>query len=483
MPFNDPAYLDITLGIIKTEIQSGRTVAVLQLKNGSRYSEYYSSRLLNFFHRQNPAQRFNEDIVNLGVQIIHEDSNLLKNMVNPNLLLSNQEFQVSLKSTLITLFSDSIVTSSRKVRNVQREIQQTSLKVYELTRIYLNNYPTTKILVPNGRFADQKAFYLACVDQIIGQKSIYFFEKGFTGKTYYLGEYSLHDRVKMQASIISKISTSRKIDASLWFHSRERSDLANEFNRAWEKSHELDSDISSSKIATLFDSSADEFESLGPDWHTSFWEDQWQAFAIVAQYLSRKGFKIELRLHPNAINKSRAEKSRLRENVAKFQEFLPHARIFSATSKVSSYDLIKRSDLIVVWNSTVGIEASFRSKPVVHLQASEWDLSIPVLQLKDASEVEGFEMRLPKPNPEQALNYIAGRLSLDNAVTTNEYSEKYRTIESQSFIFRFAKNIAGGRGRKNILLVTFKSLFPISTNSTYILFRKLYFKIRIWTMQ
>ena len=188
-------------------------------------------------------------------------------------------------------------------------------------------------------------------------------------------------------------------------------------------------------------------------------------------------------IHPNIINKSRAEKSRLRENVAKFQESLPHARIFSATSKVSSYDLIKRSDLIVVWNSTVGIEASFRSKPVVHLQASEWDLSIPVLQLKDASEVEGFEMRLPKPNPEQALNYIAGRLSLDNAVTTNEYSEKYRTIESQSFTFRFAKNIAGGRGRKNILLVTFKSLFPISTNSTYILFRKLYFKIRIWTMQ
>jgi hypothetical protein len=136
--------------------------------------------------------------------------------------------------------------------------------------------------------------------------------------------------------------------------------------------------------------------------------------------------------------------------------------------------------LIVVWNSTVGIEASFRSKPVVHLQASEWDLSIPVLQLKDASEVEGFEMRLPKPNPEQALNYIAGRMSLDNAVTTNEYSEKYITIESQSFIFRFAKNIAGG---ENILLATFKSLFPISKNSTYILFRKLYFKIRIWTMQ
>jgi len=420
--------------------------------------------------------------VKLGVKTIDETSNLMKVKVDPNLLLSNQEFQVSLKSTLITLFSDSAPTSNRKVRNVQKEIEQISLKVYELTKSYLSNFPSTKILVPNGRFADQKAFYLACVGQNIGQKSISFFEKGFSGKSYYLGEYSLHDRVNMQASITSMMSTSRRFDASLWFQSRESSELANEFNRGWNKNRELEGEASPSKIATFFNSSADEFESLGPDWHTSFWEDQWQAFAIVAQYLSLNGFKIELKLHPNAINKSRAEKSKLRENVAKFQGFLPDARIFTATSKVSSYDLIKRSELIVVWNSTVGIEASFRSKPVVHLQASEWDLSIPVLQLKDASEVEGFEMRLPKPNPEQALNYIAGRMSLDNAVTTNEYSEKYITIESQSFIFRFAKNIAGG-GRKNILLATFKSLFPTSKNSTYILFRKLYFKIRIWTMQ
>ena len=117
-----------------------------------------------------------------------------------------------------------------------------------------------------------------------------------------------------------------------------------------------------------------EFAALGPEWHVQEWGDQWEAFDAVLSHLSQFDFSFYLRVHPNFATKSHASFFREKAHIEKLQGRHPALKVIWHDEQVNSYTLLNQTDVVVVWDSTIGLEASGRGLPVWELAASYFDL-------------------------------------------------------------------------------------------------------------
>ena len=115
------------------------------------------------------------------------------------------------------------------------------------------------------------------------------------------------------------------------------------------------------KLAVIFSSSADE-EIFNLPENSNGWVDQVHALRATSDFLSMNGFKVIVRIHPNASNKSWLDLARLVKSLeeAKVSYILPW-------DKTSSYELIHKADLVGTWISRIGLEAACIGKPTFYL--------------------------------------------------------------------------------------------------------------------
>jgi hypothetical protein len=162
----------------------------------------------------------------------------------------------------------------------------------------------------------------------------------------------------------------------------------------------------------IFTSSQDEFAALGPEWHLDDWGDQWRAYDHVLTRLEPLGYSFYLRVHPNFITKSHASFLREREQLLALQRDHPKVKIFWHDEQVNSYALMAQTDVAIVWDSTVGLEASGRGVPVWELAASYYDLYADVHQwfgpADDPSE-SGLEFEVDVARSQRFMAYLAKR--------------------------------------------------------------------------
>jgi hypothetical protein len=381
------------------------------------------------------------------------------------------------QSSLISYFSDSGPFNKINQRVIRRKFLKVAYEVFEETTDLMESEPeVTHIYVPNGRYADQNAFFIAA--KIKNPRVItYYYEKGFTEGKYYIGQHSLHDRKKAQEVLKLQDFDRNRQEAINWFDQRKTNWVRNEFIFNWEgEEGPRTKSYSTKKTAVLFNSSNDEFASLGLDWNDSDWDSQWDAFEKISYYLKEKGYEIALRLHPNGINKSRREKGRERRKLQGYKAKFPDIQIYGPDSKVSSYTLINSSSLVIVWNSTVGLEACYMGRPVVNLNASEWDEFIPILSVKSESALSYLETKLKDPSRNDCVNFISARMALDKDLKNFKYSVQYSHKEHFDFIYRLAKAFSGSRpfDLRNIL----KSFFAKTNSRPYQIMKKINFKIK-----
>ena len=388
----------------------------------------------------------------------------------------NREFQLSLNSSLITFFSDSGPFVTRRYRRKRIKYEKIARNVFQqVLEVFKFDEEISDIYIPNGRFVDQKAFYLAA-QALKPTIRKHFFERGFRENMYYLGDNSLHDRVAIQIEIANSSKSTLTLEAAKWFDSRKSNREANEFIFKWE-TNESDSDsIHARKLAVLFNSSNDEFVSLGPIWNDSEWKSQWQAFSFVTEKLLHLGYEIVVRLHPNGLNKSRREKSREKKQINAFKNLYPNIKVYDPGEQVNSYFLIQQADLVVVWNSTIGLEASHMGKPVVCLNAAEWDNSISVLSIKSLQDLVKLEISQPIMDFTLPSKFISGRMEMDSQLLSDFYTKYFIDLENRYFAYRLAKYCGGAKPFDIRLII--KVLFKNRENWIYRALRKLNHKFK-----
>ena len=123
------------------------------------------------------------------------------------------------------------------------------------------------------------------------------------------------------------------------------------------------------RIISIFNSSRDEFECI-ENWNNNrFYEDDEQLIDKVCKYFIKNPHYIfVLRVHPNQKYLLNTQNKNI-EDLSKNKNLI----IIGARSKISSYEIIRLSDTIITFGSTVGVEATFLEKKAITLGDSIYE--------------------------------------------------------------------------------------------------------------
>src|SRR5690606_6754544 len=123
------------------------------------------------------------------------------------------------------------------------------------------------------------------------------------------------------------------------------------------------------RIITIFNSSLDEYEGLegfGPYFYK---DDNVGIEKICSDLLGVQEIKLYLRVHPNLKGLQNSQTEFINKKI----RTLNSVEIIDADDIVDSYALIRASDIIIVFGSTVGIEAAFMGKKVILLGRAAYE--------------------------------------------------------------------------------------------------------------
>lgn len=159
------------------------------------------------------------------------------------------------------------------------------------------------------------------------------------------------------------------------------------------------------KVITIFNSSLDEYEGLegfGP----YFYENDNLGIKQIAEALSsHENIKLYLRIHPNLKGIDNAQNKFIKEEL----KTIDSIEIIGAEDSVDTYALINKSDIIVVFGSTVGAEAAFASKNVILLGRAAYEklncFYIPTSHEETINAITNSTFVFPKIDSEETLKY------------------------------------------------------------------------------
>jgi hypothetical protein len=159
------------------------------------------------------------------------------------------------------------------------------------------------------------------------------------------------------------------------------------------------------KVVTIFNSSLDEYEGLegfGPYFYAN---DNEGIKQICESLESHSNIKLYLRVHPNLRELDNSQNKFLKENIAN----LKAVEVIAAEDSVDTYALINKSDIIIVFGSTVGAEAAFTGKKVILLGRAAYENLNCVIIPKNHEDVMSIltddSYVFPELNPEEPLKY------------------------------------------------------------------------------
>jgi hypothetical protein len=252
-------------------------------------------------------------------------------------------------------------------------------------------------------------------------------EKGEGLNRAYIQEYAPQDRLRSQGSVDAILAglSPQQVDeiADTWLAKRAPAkDSRNEFSTLW--SNTLPPAIAkekheNKKVAGFFTSSQDEFQFLGPEWQLHEWKDQFVAFDLIMTQLEKAGYACYLRVHPNLATKAHECFLREREGIRQLAGRHPNLTLIWHDDSANTYTLLEASDGVVVWDSTVGLEASARGLPVWTTATSRYGLVADIRELLSAEDVSAIGLASWPVDARAAKRFIAYLVLRDQDVRTD----------------------------------------------------------------
>lgn len=122
----------------------------------------------------------------------------------------------------------------------------------------------------------------------------------------------------------------------------------------------------SSRNIVIFNSSEDEFASIGSEWEEKLFSSQLKGIEYIFESIDKyPNAEVYLRIHPNL----KSIKYKYHTDLYKLKTH-PRVHVIPGDSKISTYSLVDAADVIVSFGTSVGVEAAYSDKPVILLGAS-----------------------------------------------------------------------------------------------------------------
>jgi hypothetical protein len=290
-----------------------------------------------------------------------------------------------------------------------KKLADSSLRLYLCVDILLQKEKPDIVYVFNGRYAPMRAIVRACQKNSV---KVFTHDRGCNLYHYSTFQNTLpHDidlflqslwsgwnkanpikRVKIAKQWFEDRSKGKNVDAWISFTREQNVDL---LPLDWNRER---------RNISIFTSSEHEFASIGQEWEGRLFKNQASGIDFIIDSLKseiNQGYtNIYLRIHPNQANASAKEINEL----LSFEE--RGLIILEPKSIVSSYKLMKESDLVITFGSTVGIEATYWGTPSILLGQSFYKKLNATYNPTNLYELKGLLKEGLKPKPSSlALPY------------------------------------------------------------------------------
>lgn len=118
-------------------------------------------------------------------------------------------------------------------------------------------------------------------------------------------------------------------------------------------------------IITIYVSSDDEYRFLGNDWNEYGIVDQIECIYEINNSILSDKYQLIVKMHPNQKNLHKSIKKR-------YLDLSNDIHVLFPENKTDTYSLIMKSEIIINFCSTVGVEANYLRKPVVQIGPSRF---------------------------------------------------------------------------------------------------------------
>ena len=339
-------------------------------------------------------------------------------------LLSAPHFDVSMQSWQFTLFG-SIGTRLRPslIRPLAIRLQRRLCRrLLASLRVYVEDQHANpvEVVVPNGRFPQEHVLRAFFFERGV---RISFYEKSqYVEKAVFFQKYSVHDSSGWASTFkTQKIDKFAMTQAVEWFKARQRpGSRSNPFTSRFSQSVK-----GSGFDVVLFSSSFEEFMSLVPR-RLGDWPSQFRAFGTFLERLklvSETPPGIALRLHPHLASKPMTQQISEYLEAYRLCKRFPGVEVFSPMHKIDTYSLLRSSKLIVVMQSTVGLESAFEGKHVVVLYEADYSGTVSVDNLFSKECVADWVQAPKSHSSESAVRHIAALTSRDRGLRQVQIDE------------------------------------------------------------
>lgn len=452
---NDPAYLAIVWELARLEDEAGRAPVLLDLTDVlSGIGDATNRRVLRLAPGSQPDERFGDAMRDAGFTTYAAASLAARGGSYEFDTAATEAIRETTHSAIVSFSRDPEPEVRRGVyRRLQRDLLRGASKTYRAVSVLLADHPDIdEVYVMNGRFPHQRAVLEAA--RAAGRR-IRHYEKGEQPDTYWNSPHSTLDRHATQGSVdevLEPYGPDEALRLGRTWMERRVSGGTNIYSRFFD-ADDAGQSGGDERVIGFFTSSQDEFAALGPEWHVESWADQYEAFETVLDAVAGAGYRAYLRVHPNFATKSHASFLREGARIRALQQRYPDVTIIWHDEKVNSYALVGSTDVVVVWDSTIGLEASARGKPVWEMAASYYDLYAdvrPWFGHESTPEARALEYVV---DPERAIRFMGYLEVREPALSADAVAFRSTLLPANGPALRLAQLLStGGAPRVGIAL-------------------------------
>lgn len=301
---------------------------------------------------------------------------LEKEQISPGV---SQQAELVAYQELISLTRNSKPCLKHNKRLYEKTVQLYA-RNFQFALNFLSNSQPTELILFNGRFVEERAFWDAA--KIVGCEVKFYETFLHTWKDrYFLFEEPTHKpayRGKVMEEFGQRLAESDP-DKFQWavqeFFEERALGKDNQFTENQDKITKFDSN---SPIISFFHSSQDELVMV--NLIDNYWTSQEMALLELVNLLEELGgHQLIIRIHPHLLHKSKEEQVRWRRLGESLVSRFNWVTFIPAEGTANTYDLIRASKLVITSASTVGVEASYFEKPSILLgRAFHEDMGITV---------------------------------------------------------------------------------------------------------
>ena len=286
----------------------------------------------------------------------------------------------------------------------------TGAYLYETFQLILDKIKPDLVVLFNGRFVENRPLLRVCQERKVNYatherggkinnllfriNSIPHSIETISNEMEYLWKHAKNDKREIGKTFYT--NRIKRVEDAWYSFTKEQQEgrLPESFNANEDK-----------KVITIFNSSLDEYEGLegfGPYFYSN---DNEGVKQICEGLQSYSNIKLYLRVHPNLRGLDNSQNKFLKEEISKFTSI----EIIPAEDSVDTYALIQKSDIVIVFGSTVGAESAFAGKNVILLGRAAYENLNCVVIPKNHEELIKIltddQYEFPTINPEEPLKY------------------------------------------------------------------------------